>query len=86
MDNIDGLSPENYKKMCEYTDLIKELKITLEMIKAESYDPIKTDNEVTFTISDKKHKINNEYLIAMLTKQINLLTGFITVLKVKTTY
>lgn len=86
MDNIDGLSPENYKKMCEYTDLIKELKITLEMIKAEKYDPIKTENEVTFTISGKKHKINNEYLIVMLNKQINLLTALIKVLKVRTTY
>lgn len=86
MDNIDGLSPENYKKMCEYTDLIKELKITLEMIKAESYDPIKTENEVTFAISGKKHKINNEYLITMLTNQIKLLTGLIAMLKVKTTY
>ena len=85
MDTIDGLSPENYKKMCEYTDLIKELKITLEMIQVESYDPTKTENEVTFTISNKKHKINNEYLIVMLTKQINLLTGLIAALKVKTT-
>lgn len=85
MANIDGLSPENYKKMCEYSDLIKELKITLEMIQTENYDLIKTENEVTFTISGKKHKINNEYLIVMLNKQINLLTGLIAVLKVKTT-
>lgn len=85
MNNIDGLSPENYKKMCEYTGLIKELEITLEKIQVENYDPTKTENEVTFTISGKKHKINNEYLIVMLIKQINLLTGLVAALKVKTT-
>lgn len=85
MDNIDGLSPENYKKMCEYTDLINELKITLNMLQVENYYPTKTENEVTFKISGKTHNINNNYLIDVLIKQINLLTGLISALKVKTT-
>lgn len=85
MDNIDGLSPENYKKMCEYTDLINELKVTLNMLQVENYDPTKKENEVTFKISGKKHNINNNYLIDMLIKQINLLTGLISALKIKTT-
>ena len=71
--------------MCEYTDLIKELNANLEMIKLENYDPVNTENEVTFTISGKKHKINNDYLIVMLTKQIYLLDGLVSALKVKTT-
>lgn len=85
MDTIDGLSPENYKKMCEYTDLIKELNVTLKMLEDQSIDPINTENEVTFTISGKKHMINNEYLITMLIKQINLIEAMIVALKVKTT-
>ena len=85
MENIDGLSPESYQKMCEYTKLIDELNKTINALEIRNSDPVTIDSEITFTVDGRKHMINNIYSIEMLKRQVRLLTTLVADLKIKET-
>lgn len=85
MENIDGLSPESYQKMCEYTKLIDELNKTINALEIRNSDPVTIDSEISFTVDGRKHMINNIYSIEMLKRQVRLLTTLVADLKIKET-
>jgi len=85
MENIDGLSPESYQKMCEYTKLIDELNKTINALEIRNSDPVTIDSEITFTVDGRKHMVNNIYSIEMLKRQVRLLTTLVADLKIKET-